>query len=78
MRVISPNHLGAFIRDLFIVFIFLGIYNFKIGYNYPIPIVDAEKSRKFASETLWRIQKKQTVHEESKRILKQHTFNEKR
>ena len=54
------------------------IYNFKIGYNYPTPIVDTEKSRKFASETLWQIQKKSTVQEESKRILKQHTFNEKR
>ena len=54
------------------------IYNFKIGYNYPYPIVDIQKSRKFASETLWRMQKKSTVQEESKRILKQHTFNEKR
>ena len=54
------------------------IYNFKIGYNYPTPIVDTEKSRKFASETLWQIQNKSTVQEESKRILKQHTFNEKR
>ena len=54
------------------------IYNFKIGYNYPTPIVDTEKSRKFASETLWQIKNKSTVQEESKRILKQHTFNEKR
>ena len=36
------------------------IYRFKIGnINYPTPIVDLEKTRKFASETLWKYKKNQ-------------------
>lgn len=51
------------------------IYRFKRNINYPNPIVDLEKTRKFASEKLWNMQKTLSVLKESKRILKIHTSN---
>ncbi|WP_203258136.1 cryptochrome/deoxyribodipyrimidine photo-lyase family protein [Hyunsoonleella ulvae] len=49
-------------------------YNFKLGLDYPKPIVDLELSRKKAGDTLWKLRKDKTVLEESKRILKKHTL----
>ena len=54
------------------------IYQFEKGKNYPNPIVDLDKTRKFASETLWKMQKYPEVYQESKRILKRHTLNHRR
>jgi len=51
------------------------LYEFKKGVSYPNLIVDLEKSRKYATETLWELRKMQEVKQESMRILKQHTLN---
>jgi len=48
-------------------------YDFKLGKDYPKPIVDLEYTRKKASDTLWKLRKDKTVLEESKRILNKHT-----
>ena len=48
--------------------------NFELGVNYPKPIVNMEKTRKFASDFLWSMKKNQKVQEESIRILKLHTM----
>lgn len=50
-------------------------YNFKLGENYPHPIVELESTRKKAGDTLWKLRKNKTVIEESKRILDRHTLN---
>jgi deoxyribodipyrimidine photo-lyase len=47
--------------------------NFKLGEDYPHPIVELESSRKKAGDTLWELRKDKTVINESKRILKKHT-----
>ncbi len=49
-------------------------YNFKLGKDYPKPIVDLEISRKNAGDALWNLRKDKTVLEESKRILRKHTL----
>ncbi|MDG1729799.1 MAG: deoxyribodipyrimidine photo-lyase [Algibacter sp.] len=51
-------------------------YNFKLGKDYPYPIVDLDATRKKAGETLWNLKKNKKVIEESKRILKKHTLNQ--
>lgn len=48
--------------------------DFEIGVNYPNPIVNMERTRKFASEFLWSMKKNPMVKEESRRILKLHTM----
>ena len=50
------------------------LYNFEGGKNYPFPILDLEKSRKKASDILWKMQKTPLVYQESKRILNKHTL----
>ncbi len=52
-------------------------YNFKLGENYPHPIVELEATRKKAGDTLWKLRKNKEVIEESKRILRRHTLNRK-
>jgi deoxyribodipyrimidine photo-lyase len=49
-------------------------FNFKIGKNYPKPIVDISLTRKNASDVLWNLRKNPNVIEESKRILRKHTL----
>jgi deoxyribodipyrimidine photo-lyase len=49
--------------------------NFKLGENYPYPIVDIKETRKTASDTLWNMRKNNMVKNESKRILKKQTNN---
>ncbi len=49
-------------------------YNFKLGIDYPYPIVELETSRKRAGDVLWNLRKDPKVVEESKRILKKHTL----
>ena len=48
-------------------------YNFKLGKDYPNPIVNLEITRKKAGDALWKLRKDKTVLEESKRILRKHT-----
>lgn len=49
--------------------------NFELGKNYPRPIVILEKTRKFASDVLWQMQKDEMVKKEAYRILKKHTLS---
>tara|TARA_R110000868_G_scaffold6126_3_gene35347 strand:+ start:977 stop:2464 length:1488 start_codon:yes stop_codon:yes gene_type:complete len=48
-------------------------YNFKLGENYPYPIVDIDTTRKKASDTLWNMRNNTLVKAESARILRKHT-----
>ena len=48
--------------------------DFEIGTSYPKPIVNIERTRKFASDFLWKMKKNPLVKEESSRILKLHTM----
>lgn len=50
---------------------FVGI---SLGIDYPMPIVDIEKTRKYASDTLWKLKDDPKVVKESRRILTKHTL----
>tara|TARA_R110000850_G_scaffold18580_4_gene57171 strand:+ start:314062 stop:315570 length:1509 start_codon:yes stop_codon:yes gene_type:complete len=50
-------------------------YNCEIGKDYPEPIVNIEKTRKYASDIVWSFRKKDEVKEEGKRILQKHVTN---
>ncbi|MBX2827891.1 MAG: deoxyribodipyrimidine photo-lyase [Flavobacteriaceae bacterium] len=50
------------------------LYDFKLGRDYPEPIVEIKETRKRASDVLWGIKKDPEVRMESKRILKKHTI----
>ncbi len=54
------------------------MYNFKKGTTYPHPIIDIKKSRKYALDELFSMQKQPLVFQDRSRILKRHTFNKKR
>ena len=45
------------------------LYNFRLGENYPKPIVDLESTRKFSSDILWKLRKDKEVKKDEKRIL---------
>ncbi|WP_088323568.1 cryptochrome/deoxyribodipyrimidine photo-lyase family protein [Polaribacter tangerinus] len=49
--------------------------NFKLGEDYPKPIVTLKKARKKASDTLWNMRNDKEVARESLRILKKHTLS---
>jgi len=51
-------------------------YNFKLGENYPHPIVDIKENRKRASDILWNMKDDLEVRRESSRILKRHTLSQ--
>ena len=51
--------------------------NFKLGEDYPYPIVDMENSRKKATNTLWEMRKNPLVVSEKLRILRKHTKSKK-
>jgi deoxyribodipyrimidine photo-lyase len=53
------------------------LYSCNIGKDYPLPIVDIESSRKYASDIVWSFRKQSTVKEEGNRILKKHVSNPK-
>ncbi|MCF6140571.1 deoxyribodipyrimidine photo-lyase [Flavobacterium sp. K77] len=48
--------------------------DFEVGVHYPKPIVNMERTRKFASDFLWKMKKNPLVKEESNRILRLHTM----
>jgi deoxyribodipyrimidine photo-lyase len=48
--------------------------NFDLGVHYPKPIVNMERTRKYASDYLWNMKKDPIVKEENNRILKLHTM----
>lgn len=47
-------------------------YNCIIGKDYPEPIVDIEKTRKFASEYIWSFKNKSDVKKEAEKIIQKH------
>ena len=49
--------------------------NFRLGENYPHPIVELKSARKKASDILWNLKRNPRVREESIRILKKHTIS---
>ncbi|MDI1256049.1 MAG: deoxyribodipyrimidine photo-lyase [Flavobacterium sp.] len=51
------------------------LYGCEIGKDYPFPIIDLEKTRKFASDTIWSFRKQDAVNAEGKRILNKHVSN---
>ena len=53
-----------------------GLYNFKLGEDYPEPIVDIKENRKRASDILWNMKNDPEVVKESFRILKRHTLQD--
>ena len=48
------------------------LYGCIIGVNYPIPIVNIDETRKFASEKVWALRKSETVKSEAKKIIEKH------
>jgi deoxyribodipyrimidine photo-lyase len=53
-----------------------GFYDFKLGEDYPEPIVDIQENRKRASDILWNMKEDSEVRRESIRILKRHTLRD--
>ncbi|MDO6801723.1 FAD-binding domain-containing protein [Wenyingzhuangia sp. 1_MG-2023] len=51
-----------------------GMYNVKLGIDYPEPIIDLKANRKKASKILWEMKNDPLVMEENNRILKKHTL----
>lgn len=51
------------------------LYDCVIGKNYPVPIVDVEQTRKYASDIVWNFRKNNIVKEEAKRIVEKHVSN---
>lgn len=51
-------------------------YDFELGKDYPKPIVDIKENRKRASDILWNMKKDSDVVNESYRILKRHTLQD--
>ena len=45
-----------------------------IGVDYPTPIVDLDKTRKYASDILWSMRDEEAVKKESRRIVNKHTL----
>ena len=50
------------------------VYGFHPGISYPLPIVDLQKARKHATNSLWPLSKSAQVKKEGKRILAKHTL----
>ncbi len=48
--------------------------NFQLERDYPKPIVDIDRMRKYASEMLYTFKKEQKTKKESSRIIKKHTL----
>ena len=55
----------------------LSFLNFKLGEDYPHPIVDLQKSSKEARDKIWKYMKKKMVKKEKQRILKTHVNTKK-
>ena len=49
-------------------------YDFKMGEDYPTPIINVDKSRKMAANTIWAMKKDKDVISESHRILNKHVI----
>ena len=51
---------------------------FKLGVDYPYPIIDISEARKKASTILWNMKKDPEVQLENRRILAKHTLKDRR
>jgi deoxyribodipyrimidine photo-lyase len=49
-------------------------YHFKMGDDYPFPIVNLEEARRFSSEFFWGMRKDKVVKADSPRIVEKHTL----
>ena len=49
------------------------LYNFKLGLDYPKPIIDLENNLRMNTDKLWAMRKNEMVIEENKRIIETHT-----
>ena len=54
------------------------LYDFKLGRDYPFPIVDLDKNRKRAADILFKMKRDPQVRKESQRIIKKHTVSNRR
>ncbi|NJB82232.1 cryptochrome/deoxyribodipyrimidine photo-lyase family protein [Wenyingzhuangia aestuarii] len=52
-----------------------GLYNLKLGIDYPHPIIDLKANRQRASKILWEMKNDPIVMQENNRILEKHTLN---
>lgn len=50
------------------------LYDFEIGTDYPFPIVNLEKARRFSSDFFWSMRKEKEVKKDSFRIIEKHTL----
>ena len=50
------------------------MYAVTMGQDYPLPIIDLEKSAKTARDKLWAFQKRDDVQAQGRRIIKRHTL----
>lgn len=50
------------------------MYHFKLGVDYPQPVVNMESSRQFASDAIWKIIQSERSKIEGKKILRKHTL----
>lgn len=48
------------------------LYKFKIGSDYPVPVIDIKETYKHASQSLWKLRANSIVKKESLRLLKKH------
>jgi len=48
------------------------LYAFRIGVDYPLPIVNLEETQRASSEEVWSFRKDSAVKNDAKRILKKH------
>nr|MDJ0645814.1 FAD-binding domain-containing protein [Flavobacteriaceae bacterium] len=53
-------------------------YDFRLGKDYPYPIVDIKEARKKASDILWNMKKDKDVRKENQRILSKHTLKDRK
>jgi deoxyribodipyrimidine photo-lyase len=48
------------------------LYSFRLGIDYPKPIVDLKETQKSSSEEVWSFRKEPSVKKEARRIVKKH------
>jgi deoxyribodipyrimidine photo-lyase len=46
---------------------------FKMGEDYPLPVVDIQQTARYARVHLWQTKKSKVVQQENQHILKKHT-----
>ena len=49
------------------------LIGFKLGVDFPLPIVDVDEAARFARNELWRVKKSTSTKQFNSAILKKHT-----